>query len=78
MEMTDLDPGKIATVAVEVWDRLDTEQRAVVTAAVHKDNGFVLAVELRDENSVTVSMAGVPVAVVAAWRLLPGMPPADA
>ena len=70
MTVFDFDPAKLATVAVEVWDRLDTEQRAVVTAAVHKDNGFVLAVELRDETSVTISMAGVPVAVVATWRLM--------
>ncbi len=70
MTVFDFDPGKIATVAVEVWDRLDTEQRAVVTAAVHKDSGFLLEVELRDENSVTLSMAGVPVAVVATWRIM--------
>ncbi len=70
MTVFDFDPAKLATVAVEVWDRLDTEHREKVLTAVRKDSGFLLEVELRDENSVTVSMAGVPVAVVATWRLM--------
>lgn len=80
MTVDDLDPGKVAAAATTGWADLEPAQRAVVKAAVAEAGGYFLELELLDDGTCTVSMAGVVVARVPAWTLLPApeMPPGAA
>ncbi|MDP8905501.1 MAG: hypothetical protein M3N29_09375 [Chloroflexota bacterium] len=67
----DFDWTKVAQVTTDGWMALDEELRERVLQVVDRDGGFRHEIDINDDGAtVTIKMAGIPVATVETWRVL--------